>query len=101
MTTDELKELLDEFLNRWQIDDIENMTLQEYVSVGNKDTFCQWVETKTRMLGSIKGMTSIKFGIYERKNPNKKPKNYKNDNKYSWLKAYGNNKNEAFKNVKN
>lgn len=101
MTTDELKELLDAFLNRWQIEDVENMTLQEYVSVGNKDTFCQWVETKTRMLGSIKGMTSIKFGIYERKDPNKKPKNYDNDNQYSWLRAYGNNKNETFKNVKN
>lgn len=100
MTTNELKELLDEFLNRWQIEDVENMTLQEYVSVGNKDTFCQWVETKTRMLGSIKGMTSIKFGIYERKDPNKKPKNYDNDNRYSWLRTYGNNKNEVFENVK-
>jgi len=100
MTTDELKELLDEFLNRWQTEDVENMTLQKYVSVGDKDTFCQWVETKTRMLGSIKGMTSIKFGIYERKDPNKKPKNYENDNKYSWLRAYGNNKQETFGNVK-
>lgn len=100
MTTYELKELLEEFLNRWQIEDVENMTLQEYVSVGNKDTFCQWVETKTRMLGSIKGMTSIKFGIYKRKDPNKKPKNYENDIKYSWLRAYGNNKSETFDNVK-
>ena len=100
MKTNELKELLDEFLNRWQIDDVENMTLQEYVSVGDKDTFCQWVETKTRMLGSIKGLTSIKFGIYERKDPNKKPKNYGNDNKYSWLRGYGNNKKESFENVK-
>lgn len=100
MTTNELKELLDEFFNRWQIDDVENMTLQKYVSVGNKDTFCQWVETKTRMLGSIKGMTSIKFGIYERKDTNKKPKNYENDNKYSWLRGYGSNKNDAFENVK-
>ncbi len=100
MTTDELKELLDGFLNRWQIEDVENMTLQKYVSVGDRDTFCQWVETKTRMLGSIKGMTSIKFGIYERKDPNKKPKNYENDNKYSWLRGYGNNKKETFENVK-
>ncbi len=100
MTTNELKELLDEFLNRWHIENIENMTLQEYVGVRNKDTFCQWVETRTRMLGSIKGMTSIKFGIYEREDPNKKPKNYNNDNKYSWLRAYGNNKNEVFNNVK-
>ena len=36
----ELKELLDEFLNRWTIDDIRKMTLQEYVGIGNKDTFC-------------------------------------------------------------
>ena len=99
-TTDELEELLDEFLNRWQIEDVKNMTLQEYVSVENKDTFCQWIETKTRVLGSIKGMTSIKFGIYERKDPNEKPKNYANDNKYSWLRAYGNNRNEVFEKVK-
>lgn len=99
-TTDELEELLDEFLNRWQIEDVKNMTLQEYVSVENKDTFCQWIETKTRVLGSIKGMTSIKFGIYERKDPNEKPKNYANDDKYSWLRAYGNNRNEVFEKVK-
>lgn len=98
--TDELEELLDEFLNRWQIEDVEKMTLQEYVSVKNKDTFCQWIETKTRVLGSIKGMTSIKFGIYERKDPNEKPKNYVNDNKYSWLRAYGSNRNEVFEKVK-
>lgn len=100
MTTTELKELLDAFLERWQPEDIHQMTLQEYVGVGNKDTFCQWVETKTRMLGSIKGMTSIKFGIYERKNPSKKPKNYENDKAYSWLRVYGTNRSQAFENVK-
>ena len=100
MTTNELKELLDSFLDRWQPDDIQDMTLEEYVGVNNKDTFCQWVETKTRMLGSIKGMTSIKFGIYERKDPTKRPKYYENDNKYSWLKGYGNKPNEVFENVK-
>ncbi len=100
MTTNELKELLDAFLNRWDLEDVQNLTLPKYVSVGNKDTFCQWVETKTRMLGSIKGMTSIKFGIYERKDPNKKPKNYADDNMYSWLRGYGQNRKEAFENVK-
>jgi hypothetical protein len=100
MTINELKELLDEFLDRWTIDNVQNLTLQEYVGLGNKDTFCQWVETKTRMLGSIKGMTSIKFGIYERKDPTKKPKNYKNDDKYSWLQDYGDNRKTAFENTK-
>ncbi len=100
MTIDELKELLDEFLNRWTIDNVKRMTLQEYVGLRNKDTFCQWVETKTKMLGSIKGLTSIKFGIYERNDPAKKPKNYRNDEKYSWLRDYGDNRKEAFENVK-
>jgi len=101
MTIDELKELLDEFLNRWTVENVQNLTLQQYVGLGNKDTFCQWVETKTRMLGSIKGMTSIKFGIYERKDPTKNPKNYKNDNQYSWLQGYGESKKIAFDSTKN
>lgn len=100
MTIDELKELLDEFLDRWTLENIENLTLQEYVGLGNKDTFCQWVETKTRMLGSIKGMTSIKFGIYERKDKTKLPKNYKNDAEYSWLQGYGDSRKTAFENTK-
>ena len=100
MIINELKELLDDFLDRWTIDYVRNLTLQEYVGLGNKDTFCQWVETKTRMLGSIKGMTSIKFGIYERKDPTKKPKYYKNDDDYSWLQGYGNNRKSAFENIK-
>lgn len=101
MTIDELKELLDEFLERWTLENVQNLTLQEYVGLGNKDTFCQWVETKTRMLGSIKGMTSIKFGIYERKDKTKRPKNYKNDNQYSWLQGYGEIRKTAFENTKN
>lgn len=100
MTINELKELLDEFLDRWTIENVQNLTLQEYVGLGNKDTFCQWVETKTRMLGSIKGMTSIKFGIYERKDQAKRPKNYKNDNQYSWLQGYGDTRKVAFENTK-
>jgi hypothetical protein len=100
MIINELKELLDEFLDRWTIDDVKDLTIHDYVGLGNKDTFCQWIETKTRKLGSIKGMTSIKFGIYERKEPKKKPKNYKNDDKYSWLKEYGDDRVEAFKKTK-
>lgn len=100
MATSEQKELCDIFLDRWTIDNIEKLTLQEYVGLRNKDTFCQWVETKTRILGSIKGMTSIKFGIYERKDPIKKPKKYKNDDRYSWLQSYGNNSKSAFENIK-
>jgi hypothetical protein len=100
MTINEYSLLLDEFLERWTLDEVKKMKLPDYVGVRNKDTFCQWVETKTRILGSIKGMTSIKFGIYERKDPKQKPKKYKNDNKYSWLSGYGNNREAAFEHTK-
>lgn len=100
MRNNELKNLSDNFLDRWNINDIKSMTLIEYVGIGNKDTFCQWVETKTKILGSIKGMTSIKFGIYERKKSTKKPKYYENGDKYSWLRGYGNNEKNAFENIK-
>lgn len=96
----EHKELLESFLIRWDLATLNKMTIDQYVGIGNKDTFCQWVETKTRLLGSIKGMPSIKFGIYERKNPQKKLKNYANDDIYTWLRGYGKNSNEAFNNVK-
>ena len=66
--------LFEEFHNRWKIEDIKNMKLEDYVSVGDKDTFCQWLETKTRQLGSIKGINSSKFGIYKRGD---KTKNHK------------------------
>lgn len=100
MDNTELDTLLNDFLLRWPIENIKSMTLDEYVDIGNKDTFCQWVETKTRSLGSIKGWTSIKFGIYKRNDKDAAPKNYVNDNTHSWMKIYGNDKVQAFANVK-
>ncbi|WP_159798926.1 hypothetical protein [Flavobacterium sp. MK4S-17] len=98
MAVEDSRKLLNEFLGLWTLAVVEVMSIDQFVGVGNKDTFCQWVETKTRSLGSIKGRPgSIKFGIYERKDPSKKPKNYKGDNRYSWIKAYGDNAEIAFK----
>ena len=76
------------------------MTLVEYVDTGNPETFCQWIETQTRQLGSIKGHFSNKFGIYKRKNPNDQPSTLISDKVYSWLPYYGKTKTEAFQNVK-
>ena len=100
--TDICREILHDFLDRWPVDEVERMTLEQYVSVGNPDTFCQWVETKTVDLGNIKGPAgSIKFGIYKRTDKNKKPRNYDNDEEYSWQKSFNTNtKDEAFQIVK-
>ena len=100
---DIFKEILYGFLDRWPIDRVKEMTLDEYVSVHNPDTFCQWVETKTVALGNIKGPAgSIKFGIYKRTDKNTKPRNYDNDEEYSWQKSFNaTTKDEAFQIVKN
>jgi hypothetical protein len=103
LNTEELRNILDEFLTRWKIENLNKITLNEYVGLRNKDTFCQWVETRTRILGSMKGLPgSIKFGIYERNDKLKKPKGYDNDSEFSWLKAYNcRSRKAAFGRVKN
>ena len=97
---EELEELHNQFLIRWPIKNLPQMLLQDYVGLGNPDTFCQWLETKTRILGSIRGGTAIKFGIYKRVDPNIRPTKSQNDDAYSWIIGYGNNRNEAFDRIK-
>jgi hypothetical protein len=94
--------ILYDFLDRWPVENVKKMTLNQYVSVGDSDTFCQWVETRTIDLGNIKGLIgSIKFGIYKRKDEIIKPDKYVNDEKYSWQKSLlAKSKDEAFKIVK-
>ncbi|PUZ28566.1 hypothetical protein DCC81_03535 [Chitinophaga parva] len=60
------------------------MTLPDYVGIGRKDTFVQYVENKTKPLGSIGGMDSSKFGIWERRDPSHQPGRFANVGKYSW-----------------
>jgi hypothetical protein len=100
--TEICREILHEFLDRWTVENVGTMTLEQYVSVGNPDTFCQWVETKTVDLGNIKGpVGSIKFGIYKRTDKNKKPQDYDNDEEYSWRKSFNaKTRTEAFNFVK-
>ena len=98
--TELCREILNDFLDRWPEDVVRHMTLEEYVSTHNKDTFCQWLETQTIALGSIKGINSIKFGIYKRSAGKRKQKNHANDSEYTWQKFYGDTKQEAFNNVK-
>lgn len=78
------------------------MRLPEYVDVGNRDTFCQWIETKTRVLGSIKGGSSYKFGIFKRKRQPEpeQTSTYWDDGEYTWIQRYGKSRNEAFDNIK-
>ncbi|MCQ2122203.1 MAG: AAA family ATPase [Fibrobacter sp.] len=97
----ELDRLYDEFNDRFPIDSLKSMTLQEYTNLKevNNDYFCTWVERKVQQLGSIQGATSLKFGIYRY---NQDPKqDCKKDDLYAWRSDLGDSHEEAFENVRN
>lgn len=65
---DDLKQLREEFVKSFPIDKLPEMTLDQYAA-GKHDreigsTFCHWIEFRTVELGSIKGGSAAKFGIY-------------------------------------
>lgn len=109
MKTDNLEErknLKNEFLDRWPIEAVEKMTLEEYSSVVDvsDDTFTYWLETRSKEVMGIKGGSSYKFGIFKGKSDSKSPlKNegtYKTDGEYRWLHKYGVTKEKAFAKIK-
>lgn len=68
-TIKERRELYKQFQEAFPIEYLKEMPLEKYTNLKNVDgeeSFCYGVETKTRDLGSIKGGTSYKFGIYKR-----------------------------------
>lgn len=80
--------LYEEFLKAFPIDYLKEMPLEKYTNLNKEDSFCYWLEFKTKELASIKGGTSFKFGIYRY---NKRPKEnnlIQLDESYAWYKKY-------------
>lgn len=93
--------LWDEFLNRWPLEDLQLLTLEEYSQPGKQAGFTYWLESKTEKLGSVWGGSSFKFGIYERDNKKEAEngRGRKYGDTYAWYGKYGNTPEEAFKNI--
>lgn len=96
----EQQALWDAFLARWPREHLEALSLEQYVSVNDTDTFTYWLETKTRPLGSIQGNTSAKFGIYRRNGKGKTQSGIAHGDVYTWRTRYGLNEAEVFSYVK-
>ena len=94
------QQLWNDFLRRWPREHLNQLTLEQYVSVNDQDTFTYWLETKTRELGSIQGNTSAKFGIYKRNGDGKEQSGIGHGDVYTWRTRYGNNESEVFNYVK-
>lgn len=74
-----------------------NMTLDEYTNLNRDNSFCYWLESKTHDLGSIWGGSSYKFGIYRYDKRPDQPSVIVSDEEYAWYKKYkASNRDEAF-----
>lgn len=92
-------ELYDEFLNRYPLDSLHEMTLDEYTNT-DRTSFCFRLESKTQELGSIWGGSSYKFGIYRyAKTPKGTGGWLRSDDMYAWYGKYGDSREEAYARV--
>lgn len=88
-------EIRDNFVKRFNINYIMNMTLEDFVTGRSKidekgkNAFCYLLESKMMQLGGMRGATADKFGVY-----------YSKEQKYEFAKKYGETLEEAFYNIK-
>lgn len=93
-------ELNEEFIKMFPLEKLKDMTIEQYTNLNKSDSFCYWLEFKSKILGSVGGSNSYKFGIYRY---NQKPKDNGNclyDDKYTWWAFLGKTASEAFEKVK-
>lgn len=91
----------DAFLNRWPLEELSSMSLQQYSEAGNQDCFVYWLEAKTEALASVWGGSAFKFGIYSRKKPGeaKRDGDRSYGEQYAWYAKYGDTPEAAFAQV--
>ncbi|MBE7645398.1 AAA domain-containing protein [Tenacibaculum finnmarkense genomovar ulcerans] len=99
----ELENLKQQFLEKWPIEKLQEMEIQEYTNTNREDSFCYWVEHITRDLGSIVGGSSYKFGVFKKgsNTPTLQKNHINSDGEYTWYTKYGaTTAQEAFEKIK-
>ncbi|MFW1810923.1 McrB family protein [Acinetobacter ursingii] len=102
MNEQEIQNLWDSFLSTWAIENVQKMTLEQYIQVGSKDTFTYWLEHTTRPIADIRGGDASKFGIFHRRDQQDKENGRGRiyDNEYCWFQKFGDTKEQAFQTIK-
>lgn len=102
VTAEQREQILADFHRKWPLSALQDLTLEQYICLGDKSTLAYWLEFgEGRFLGSIKGGDASKFGIYERKNQAKGERGFiSSDERYSWKNKYGHTAAEAFATIK-
>ncbi|MBN8676640.1 MAG: hypothetical protein J0M29_00355 [Chitinophagales bacterium] len=78
------------------------MTLEEYSSLKNNDSFTGWLEHRSKDIGIISGSYALMFEIFAHSPGKQLPKknNLAGDDRYTWYRRQGENSEEAFQAVK-
>lgn len=91
-----------QFQDTFPIESLKEMTLDEYTNLDKASSFCYWLEFRTYELGSIRGGSAYKFGIFKfNKAPTDNKQMYSHDESYSWYSRLGNTAIEVFALIKN
>lgn len=80
--------LYEDFQQEFPIEKLRELPLDKYTNLNRTDSFCYWLENKTYDLGSIRGGSSYKFGIYEYNIKPNNPLVLTEDERYAWYKKY-------------
>lgn len=91
---------LDAFHNSWNLERIQNMTVEEYADLNNHDSLCYWLEYETKELGAIGNFPLTKFGVWKPREEKELKKPFVFESGYFYNSKNGNNLNDAFKKVK-
>ena len=87
-----------EFLQAWPLERLRTMSLSDYTSAGDKETFTFWMESRLDEYGSIWGGSAFKFGIYSRNDTTDKEgdTSLAYDAQYGWYRKFGDTPQSAF-----
>lgn len=59
----DLAELREEFVQRFPLETLSELTLDEY-AIGKPDSFCYWLDSKTQEFGSSSRSSAYQWGIF-------------------------------------
>ncbi|MEA3547105.1 MAG: AAA family ATPase [Thermodesulfobacteriota bacterium] len=102
MSNHQLYQLWDDFLEKWPLERVRQLTLSEYTNLNRDDAYIYWLEKRLEKLGSIWGGSAFKFGIYHRDDTKPKEPTMGKiwGETYAWAKKYGSTEQEAFQTVR-
>lgn len=95
-----LHSIYDSFRLDFPLESLRDMPIERYTGRNNRDTFCNCLEWRTMPLGSIRGGSSYKFGVYEYSKLPSERNGFMHDDRHAWVAKYGPTARKAYEKVR-